>query len=226
MSENAAAERGAEALPEDPPMDSHDESPDSAYEPGHQHEPEPAPSYEPPPPPPPPSYAAPAPPPARYQRSPFIAGMLSLFLPGMGNVYNGLAQRGLINFAIAVSLFFSAQASSNGIELALLVPSMIFVWIFSVVDSVRQATLINYGVTEADLPVENRAGRGSGGNIAAGAVLLFVGFYGLLEAFGIDLSRLFDFWFLVPIGLGAWLVSSGLRSRRSELESSSGLDFD
>ena len=86
------------------------------------------------------------------QRSPFFAGLLSFVLPGLGNVYNGLIQRGLMTFLLAISLLFTAAQSQEGPILALLVPSMIFTWLFGIIDAARQAGLINYGLTETDLP--------------------------------------------------------------------------
>src|SRR5215204_3057496 len=94
--------------------------------------------------PPPPAAPAPALPPAAFERKrPLFAGVLSGF-PGMGNIYNGLYVRGLIQFLIVAGLMGLVDYSEN----TFFVMTMIFFWAFSVLDSYRQAMLINYGYAQ------------------------------------------------------------------------------
>lgn len=149
---------------------------------------------------------------AARRRNPALAGFLSFVLPGFGNIYNGLFQRGLAIFATAFGLFFVATSVDEGPVLALLIPSMIFVWLFGVFDSYRQATLINFGITQDDLDV--LPARDSGG-IAAGVAFFLIGLYGLLhEVFDIDLSALLDYWYVLLMAFGGWLAFQGWRSKQ------------
>ncbi|HEX6863704.1 MAG TPA: hypothetical protein VF414_12845, partial [Thermoanaerobaculia bacterium] len=86
-------------------------------------------------PPPPPAAPAPAAPLAAGQlpferKRPLLAGVLSGF-PGMGNVYNGLYLRGLIQFLIVAGLMGLVDHS----ESTFFVMTTIFFWAFSVLDS-------------------------------------------------------------------------------------------
>ncbi|MEO1086587.1 MAG: hypothetical protein AAFY88_20325 [Acidobacteriota bacterium] len=153
------------------------------------------------------------------QRSPFVAGLLSAVLPGLGNVYNGLFQRGLLTFLLGISLLFTAASSDEGAIMALLVPSMIFTWLFGIIDAVRQAGLINYGFTETDLPT-SKAQSGAGG-LAIGVAFFLIGAYGLLsQVFEIDLSVLIDYWYFLLMAFGGWLIYQSLQQRRLEQEAS------
>ncbi|MEM8994596.1 MAG: hypothetical protein AAGF23_07365 [Acidobacteriota bacterium] len=152
---------------------------------------------------------------APMQRSPFVAGLLSTFMPGLGNVYNGLFQRGLLTFLLGISLLFTASSSNQGPIMALLVPSMIFTWLFGIIDSVRQAGLINYGFTETDLPT-TKAQSGAGG-LAIGVAFFLIGAYGLLsQVFEIDLSVLIDYWYFLLMAFGGWLIYQSMQQRRLE----------
>ena len=177
---------------------------------------EPTPTPQNPAPPP----AQPAPPPHEHavqvarRRAPGLAAVLSVILPGFGNIYNGLFQRGLATFATAFGLFFIAVNSQQGPILALLVPSMAFVWLFGIFDAYRQATLINYGLTQDDLDILPT--RDTGG-FAAGVAFFLIGLYGLLhELFDFDLSALFDYWYVLLMAFGGWLAFQGWRSKRSQ----------
>ncbi|MEM1177900.1 MAG: hypothetical protein AAGM22_06130 [Acidobacteriota bacterium] len=155
--------------------------------------------------------------PTPMQRSPFVAGLLSAVLPGLGNVYNGLFQRGLMTFLLGISLLFTASSSDQGPILALLVPSMLFTWLFGIIDAVRQAGLINYGVTETDLPTA-KAQSGSGG-LAIGVAFFLIGAYGLFsQVFEIDLSVLIDYWYVLLMAFGGWLIYQSMQQRRLEQE--------
>ncbi|MEM8933219.1 MAG: hypothetical protein AAGE94_18670 [Acidobacteriota bacterium] len=149
---------------------------------------------------------------AARRRAPGLAAALSFFLPGFGNIYNGLFQRGLAIFATTFCIFFVAVSGDDGPILALLVPSMLFVWLFGIFDSYRQATLINYGVTQEDLDV--LPARDSGGMVA-GIAFFLIGLYGLLhEVFGFDLSALFDYWYLILMAFGGWLAFQGWKAKQ------------
>lgn len=180
-----------------------------AHEPAEDIHENPAPAHE--------ESAAPAPRPRPRRRprreereAPAKSPMLAAFLgcvPGLGNIYNGLYARGFVFFLLVVSLFYAAiEVGNSGREegLALLIPSLIFTWLFNIFDGYRQATLINWGWDEED---EALAAQRGSGNLAAGIALCAIGLYGLLhQFFDIDLSMLLDHWYLVLLGIGGWLI--------------------
>lgn len=152
-----------------------------------------------------------APPPAQLQKSPLLAAVLSAF-PGMGSIYNGLYLRGVTFFALAFGCIVLAQREEIfGFAVA-------FVWIVNIVDAYRQATLINYGYATdlglAELPQNVRPRQGG---VWAGAALILIGVFAILERFfpAIDLDFLVDFWPFALVAFGAWLVWSSLRQRRT-----------
>jgi hypothetical protein len=152
------------------------------------------------------------------QKSPVFAAILSLF-PGMGHVYNGLYVRGFTLFLITMSLL--ALANRNEI----FVPVAMFFWIFNILDSYRQATLINYGYAQdlglVDLPKHPRA---SQGGLAAGIILTVIGIVAVLEEyFRVDLEWVFDLWPVALLGLGIGLIWSSLRDRQRAQGSTPGM---
>lgn len=143
----------------------------------------------------------------RDSKSPLLAAFFSL-LPGLGNVYNGLYARGFVFFLLVASLFYSVvdygSETGGGPVLALLIPSMVFVWLFNIFDAYRQATLINLdGLEESPDLVEQRRS----GTLSAGVALFVLGLYGLLEQFfDIDLTMILDFWWVGVMALGGWMI--------------------
>ncbi len=160
-------------------------------------------------------------------RMPFLAGMFSLF-PGLGNVYNGLYLRGIIFFMICIGLIGLASEARVE-ERVLLIFSVIFVWFFNIFDAYRQATLINYGYTPGgELPEEPRVSAWGSGGLVAGVVVFALGFYGFLrEHFEIDLTLLADYWYVLFMAFGAFLIArTVLEKKRAEAETEETLDGD
>jgi hypothetical protein len=163
--------------------------------------------------PPPPAPLSPAAP-ALIRKKPWLAAVLSFF-PGLGHVYNGLYLRGVIFFVIVFSIL-GILTSSGENNAPFFAPAMAFFWLFNIIDSYRQAVLINHGYQQdlglLDLPKRPLPGQGG---IAAGIVLVLVGIYALLEQYvDIDLDWLFDLWPVVAIALGAWLIWGTIRDRK------------
>lgn len=186
------------------------------------------------PPPAPPSpevrYAPPPPVPAgeapQQVRTPFLAAFFSLF-PGLGNVYNGLYLRGITFFLIIFGLIIVA-ADAHQPESVLLVFAVIFVWLFSIFDAYRQATLINYGyTTDVEMPAKPRfSGWGSGG-LTAGIAVFLLGLYGFLrDQFDIDLSLLADYWYLLFMVFGGCLIAWTVIQRKKAEEEAAGDELD
>jgi len=160
--------------------------------------------------PPPPA----APRPQFPQKSPILAGFLSL-LPGLGNVYNGLYRRAVSFFVVWV-VIFGIAVNTDGRETPFIVMTMLFIWFFNIFDAFRQATLLNYGLTsDPEMLREQASDLGSWG-LVPGVVLVVLGLYGVLrEYFDLDLSWLVDQWPIAIMALGAWMIYQTLKQRKS-----------
>jgi phage shock protein PspC (stress-responsive transcriptional regulator) len=153
------------------------------------------------------------------QKHPIFAAVLALF-PGMGNVYNGLYLRGIIFFTVIACLLALGTEGGNHPVLGFVVA---FVWIFNVLDSMRQAHLINCGhaqdLGQTDLPKIPKAGQGG---LLAGILLIVLGVVASLQLyFGIDLSWMIRYWPLAIIAFGAYLVAAWYREHRKREEEES-----
>jgi hypothetical protein len=156
-----------------------------------------------------------SPPPLR--KRPFVAAAFAFF-PGIGNVYNGLYLRGAAFFAVIASLI--AMGAADHEEHGVLGFVIAFVWIFNVIDSMRQAQLINLGYAQ-DLGLEDapRVPKASQGGLLAGLLFLVIGILASLQLyFDIELSWMLRYWPLGLIGIGVWLVAAWLRERRKRDE--------
>lgn len=145
------------------------------------------------------------------RKSPLLAGLLSGF-PGLGNVYNGLYLRGMIQFMIVGALMTLVE--QNGVPF--LVMALIFFWAFSILDAYRQAVLINYGYAQdlglLDQPRRPQAGQGG---LIAGVILTILGLIALIEQYvAVDLDWLYDMWPVLLVGTGVWLIVASIREKR------------
>ena len=147
--------------------------------------------------------------------------MLALF-PGAGHVYNGLYMRGVTFFVLAATMIGLADRTGNG----LFGFGVAFVWIFNVLDSFRQASLMNLGLAHdlgvADLPERPRAAQGG---ILAGALLFLIGLVAVLDRyFFIRLDWVLDLWPYALMLIGGWIVSAAIRDRQRRERASSPRD--
>jgi hypothetical protein len=162
----------------------------------------------------PPPPVAPAPAAQRdaiHQKVPFLAAILSGF-PGMGNVYNGLYLRGLVQFLIIGTLV--NMVDKNGTPF--LGMALAFFWAFNILDAYRQAVLINFGYSQdlglTDLPQRPRAGQGG---LVAGIILTALGTIAFLDQYvNIDLRWLYDLWPLTIVAVGIWLIVASIKDRQ------------
>jgi hypothetical protein len=150
-------------------------------------------------------------PPPVFRKNPILAACLS-FIPGLGNVYNGLYVRGVAFFLIILSLGGIADRRGN----PLFGFAAAFFWLFNVIDAYRQATLINYGYAQdlglTDLPRHPRA---SQGGLAAGILLTLIGLFALADRYlYIRLDWIFDLWPFALVAGGLWLIWAAIRDRR------------
>ncbi len=157
-----------------------------------------------PPPPPPGSGSGP---------NPTVAGILAGFFPfGVGAVYTGQYAKGLAHLAIFAILFAGAHSAHSDALQAICVLSLLFFWVYQIIDAVRSAKAIQ---TAQPIPDPfGLAATFSGGTkietskIPMGAiVLILLGTLFLLNTAGLDLN-LHRFWGLIPILIGAWLFAT------------------
>lgn len=153
-------------------------------------------------------------------RMPFLAAFFSLF-PGLGNIYNGLYLRGITIFVICIGLVGLASQSQVE-ERVLLVFTLIFVWLFNIFDAYRQATLINYGYTpEIEPAAKPKIPAWGSGGLVAGVVVFVLGLYGLLrQQFDIDLALLAEYWYVLFMAFGAFLIARTVLERKRADEDS------
>ncbi len=165
--------------------------------------------------PPPPVYPHPyeKPPQNPFEKTPFLAGILSI-VPGLGNVYNGLYTRGLTFALICMGVFVIAILE----EAPALIPFIMFFWLFNIIDAYRQAMLINYGSPAPELDAARRPEWQSSGGLILGVAVSLVGLYGLVTYFfpRFDLSELLEYWWVAFLVFGPWLIFKTLQERSQQ----------
>ena len=141
-------------------------------------------------------------------KSPRSAMFLSLIFPGLGQIYTGFYIRGLM---IGAAIFVLFNAANDGAPI--MVWTIMFTWMFSMIDAGRMAALYNYAITggeEIEMPQDIRLPN-MGGSIVAGVVLLGFGGIALSNTlFDVPLDWLDDYWPVFPLALGAYLLARGV----------------
>ncbi len=164
--------------------------------------------------------AAPKPVPARRDlptKVPFLAGFLSGIFPGVGQLYVGYYQQGIVLgllFAAVVTILASGNVSPMEPFLGI---SLGFIWLYGIIDASRRAQAVNrYVEGFGEEPLPETAASLRGGSVFGGAVLVILGVIMLLHTrFDMDLQWLADWWPVVLVGLGAWLIWQARKDRNS-----------
>ena len=177
--------------------------------------PDETPATPPKPPVPPPRGTAPLAPPPRTETPapradvraprtdepyPWLAALLSI-VPCLGHLYARAPGR-------ALGLFVSWIVAITMLPFGLNIAAAFFLWFFGIFDAYREAQIANL-----DDPDAGRSGRGSGG-LALGVFLAVTG--GLLLAhhvFGLTFDWLREWWPLVLIAGGVYLIGEWLVKR-------------
>ena len=152
-------------------------------------------------------------------KSPALACFLSI-MPGLGQVYTGYYVRGFV-FAITVASIITILA---GTRVSNFVPFlaifMAFFWLHNIIDAGRRAAFYNRmlaGGTNADEFLPEMKMPGVGGSIFAGIGLIVVGLIALTYTkFDMSLAWIEDWWPVVPILIGVYLVGLAVRDRKKE----------
>jgi cell wall-active antibiotic response 4TMS protein YvqF/uncharacterized protein DUF5683 len=155
--------------------------------------------------PPPPTLVAPAvPPPPRLRKEPWVALLLSLVIPGLGQVYNGhLSKAIFFFFAFSGSIYLIAEG--HPLPFAFFLPFIIF---SNMIDAFRSATLINARGTAKVEEEDDIESPGWGIGLAIVGLLLFLNNMGWLR-----LSALVPYWPLLLIGAGLVLLRRSIQNK-------------
>ncbi len=142
-------------------------------------------------------------------KSPALAGILSGFFPfGIGAFYNGEVLKGFLYLFIFAGLVTMQQHGSAQPFAGLLLAGF---YIFQIIDSVRVAERINRRALEGEaaeeIEEEEAAAIVKSGSVFWGALLIILGGILILANFDvISYGKVFDFWPVVVIVIGARLI--------------------
>ncbi len=153
-------------------------------------------------------------------KSPALACFLSI-MPGLGQVYTGYYVRGF-TYIIVIAGIITLIANGGGrfVLTPFLALFMAFFWLHNIIDAGRRAGFYNRtlaGGTDADeFPPEMKM-PGVGGSIFAGLGLIVVGTIALTYTkYDMSLAWLEDWWPVIPILIGVYLVGLAVRDRMKE----------
>ena len=153
----------------------------------------------------------------RRKTSPFVATLLSFFVPGLGAAYNGQTSKAIVHFAIFAS-FFQMAVVTDGVTFFVL--GVIGTWLFAAVDACRTAQLMRAGLAP-DAEEDAIARQLYGNPFAWGVTLVVLGSIFLAHTL---LGLQFPVRRTLPVALvvlGAYMLFDYLkrRRRREELRS-------
>lgn len=136
-------------------------------------------------------------------RSPVIAGVLSVVVPGLGHLYAGATSRGLALGAGFVALVQAATAHATGFA----VPALLLVWLFGIMDAVRVTEEIVRARAAGREPAVGLDRRWAAGLVAVGVVAVI----SLVEelAWALRLWPLVLVWIGVRLLQGRWVIPDG-----------------
>ena len=147
----------------------------------------------------------------RRKTSPFVATLLSFFVPGLGAAYNGQTSKAIVHFAI-FAVFFQMAVLTQGVHFFVL--GVLGTWLFAAVDACRTAQLLRAGLapdTEEDVIVR----RLYGNPLAWGVTLIIIGTVFLLHTLlGVQLpvKKLLP---VALVALGAYMLFDYIKRRRA-----------
>jgi hypothetical protein len=150
------------------------------------------------------------------RKSPVLAGVLSL-LPGLGQAYVGYYQQGFFNILVIAGVITLLNAGMGALD-PLLGLFLAFFWLFNVVDAVRRASLYNLAIEGAttSVPLPDLPHGGVRGSLMGGIVLIVAGVVLFSHTyFDYSLYWVSEWWPVVAIGLGIYLVVGWARNRKT-----------
>src|SRR5436190_8146481 len=153
----------------------------------------------------PPVPPAPAPyPPPPMLKSPWVALLLSLVMPGLGQIYNGQFAKALAIFmAFAGSIYLISEG--HPLPFAVFLPFIIF---SNMIDAYRSAALISTRGTKPEVEEDERESPAWGIAIAGMGALLLLNNLGWLR-----LEALVPYWPLLLIAAGVVLLRRSVKAK-------------
>jgi hypothetical protein len=144
----------------------------------------------------------------RPPKSPGLAMLLSILLPGVGQIYNGQTAKAFVFlFGWVGSIYGAAQI--DPMPFAFLIP---FVHLYNLIDAWRGATLINLRAAGGEPPEQDDSE-----SPAWGATLVGLGLVLLLNNLGwLRLSALREYWPALLIVIGGLFVYRSLHQRQEK----------
>src|SRR5437870_11792396 len=143
----------------------------------------------------------------RRKTSPFVATLLSFFVPGLGAAYNGQTSKAIVHFAIFAS-FFQMAVVTQGLFFFIL--GVIGTWLFAAVDACRTAQLMRAGLSP-DAEDDVIARRLYGNPFAWGTTLIIIGTLFLLHTLlGVTLP-IKELLPVALVALGAYMLFDYIR---------------
>jgi hypothetical protein len=153
---------------------------------------------------PPPTVVAPAVAATRRSKEPWVAMLLSLVLPGLGQVYNGHFSKAIFFFfAFTGSIYLAAEG--HPLPFAMFLPFIVF---SNMIDAYRSATLINTRGTANVVEEDDIESPGWGIGLAVVGLLILLNNLGWLR-----LSALVPYWPLLLIAAGLVLLRRSLQRK-------------
>jgi TM2 domain-containing membrane protein YozV len=156
--------------------------------------------------PPPPPATAPAPV-VQPAKSPLVALLLSLLMPGLGQIYNGQFAKAL-TFFVAFSGSIYLIAEGHPLPFAVFLPFIVF---WNMIDAYRGADLINArGVRAAAMEEEEAESPAWGVALAVMGTLLLLNNLGWL-----NLGALVRYWPVLLIAAGVVLLRRSMQRKET-----------
>jgi hypothetical protein len=153
---------------------------------------------------PPPTVVAPAVAVPRPLKAPWVALLLSLIMPGLGQVYNGQLSKAIFFFfAFSGSIYLIAEG--HPLPFGVFLPFIIF---SNMIDAFRSATLINARGTVKAEEEDDIESPGWGIGLAVIGLLILLNNLGWLR-----LSALVPYWPLLLIAAGLVLLRRSLQRK-------------
>ena len=154
----------------------------------------------------------PLPPPGAYSlglrpvKQPLVALVLSVLLPGLGQVYNGQTAKALVLFAAFVTAIF-LTAEADPMPFAFFIP---FAFFYAVIDAFKSANLINNRAAGLGALPEDDGSESPvwGGVLVAIGLLLLVNNFGWLR-----LAAFHRFWPLLLVIAGVVFFRSAIQRK-------------
>jgi hypothetical protein len=146
-----------------------------------------------------------------------LAVMLSVFMPGLGQVYAGFVSRGILIALVFVSFIGTLVAGPPHAVIPMLAIGLAFVYFFGLIDAGQCANYINMALEGvADVRVPKPGPRSVGGSLVGGSLLVLLGTLALLSIHAdFSMDWLADWWPLGLVALGVYVFYQGWKGRQA-----------